>query len=111
MLEPPHFILTVLRDSMKFVLVLFLLSSQVFAVITPDEKKEALGMTKEVMMKLIGEDRSDNRIITASVTDEVGTRLSVEFSFVQDMSIKHKCSYSYDRVLKKVISDSWTCNF
>jgi len=96
---------------MKFILLVLLLSSQAFAVITPDEKKEALGMTKEVMLKIIGDGRSDTRIITASVTDEIGTRLSVEFSFVEDMSIKHKCSYSYDRVLKRVLPDSWTCNF
>lgn len=96
---------------MKFVLALFLICSQAFAVITPDEKKEALGMTKEVMMKLIGDGKTDTKIITASVTDEIGTRLSVEFSFVEDMSVKHKCSYSYDRVLKRVLPDSWTCDF
>ena len=95
---------------MKFVLVLLLLCSQAFAAITAEEKIEALGKTREVMMKLVGESKADIKLITASVTDEIGTRLSVEFSFVEDMSVKYKCSYSFDRVLKRVIADSWTCD-
>lgn len=94
---------------MKFVLLYLILCSQAFAAITPEEKKEALGQTREVMLKLIGEGKSDPRLITARVTDEFGTRLNVEFAFTEDFDGAKKCSYSYDRVLKRVLPDSWTC--
>lgn len=94
---------------MRFVLLYLLLCTQAFAAITPEEKKEALGQTREVMLKIIGEGKSDTRLITAHVTDEFGTRLNVEFAFAVDMEGAKKCSYSYDRVLKRVLADSWTC--
>jgi hypothetical protein len=94
---------------MKFALLSFFLCAQAFSAITPDEKREALGQTREVMMKIIGEGRHDSRIITARVTDEFGTRLNVEFAFARDFDGAKKCSYSYDRVLKRVLVDSWTC--
>ncbi len=94
---------------MKFVLLFLLLTAQAFAAITPDEKREALGQTREVMLKIIGGGKSDPRLITARVTDEFGTRLNVEFAFVEDFNGAKKCSYSYDRVLKRVLVDSWTC--
>lgn len=94
---------------MKFALLYLILCAQAFAAITPDEKKEALGQTREVMLKIIGGGKSDARLITARVTDELGTRLNVEFAFVEDMDGAKKCSYSYDRVLKRVLADSWTC--
>lgn len=94
---------------MKFVLLYLILCAHAFAAITPEEKKEALGQTREVMMKIIGGGKSDPRLITARVTDEFGTRLNVEFAFAEDMDGAKKCSYSYDRVLKRVLVDSWTC--
>lgn len=93
---------------MKFVLLFLILSSQVFAAITPEEKKEALAETNTIMMKIAGRE-SDTKLIHAFVADEFGTRLNVEFAFRTDMEGAKKCSYSYDRVLKRVLADSWTC--
>jgi hypothetical protein len=94
---------------MKFVLLYLILCAQAFAAITPEEKKEALGQTKEVIQKIIGE-RGEAKVLSARVVDEFGTRLNVEIAFVEDMSGAKKCSYSYDRVLKRVLADSWTCD-
>lgn len=96
---------------MKFVLVFLVLMSSAFAAITPDEKREALGSTREVMLKLVNHGRNDSRLITAHVTDEIGTRLLVQFAFVESADGPRKCSYSYDRVLKRVLPDSWTCDY
>ena len=96
---------------MKLVLAVLMLWSSAFAAISPEEKREALGSTKEVMMKFMAEEGEDVRLINARVADEFGTRLTVEFSIVRDMSETRKCSYSFDRVLKRVIADSWNCDF
>lgn len=94
---------------MKFVFLFVLLSTQVFASVTPEEKREALGTTSDVMLKISGVN-ADSKLVTASVVDEIGTRLIVEFAFRENMEGARKCSYSYDRVLKKVMKDSWTCD-
>jgi hypothetical protein len=97
---------------MKFALLsllALLFTCQAFAAIHPEEKKAALGKTGEVMMKIAGV-KSEPKLIASHVTDEFGSRLLVEFSFTEDLEVSKKCSYSYDRVLKRVLPDSWTCD-
>lgn len=96
---------------MKLFLLLLLVTSSAYASISSEERREALGSTKEVMAKFIKEGGEDVRLINARVSDEFGTRIMVEFAIVRDMSTTQKCSYSYDRVLKRVITDSWNCDF
>lgn len=88
---------------MKFALLLTLsLTAQSFAAITTDERREALARAPELV--------KDKKIQYATVTDEIGTRLTVELAY-QDTEGSRKCSYSYDRVLQRVLKDSWTCDF
>lgn len=96
---------------MKLFLVLIFLTSSAFAAISPEEKREALGSTKEVMKRFMAEEGEDVRLISSRVADEFGTRIMVEFSIVKDMAETRKCSYSFDRVLKRVIPESWNCDF
>lgn len=93
---------------MKFVLALIFCTQTAFAAITPQEKREALGKTQEVLRQILG---PEGKLIGAVVTDEIGTRLLVQLSVTEEENGSRLCSYSYDRVLKRVLPDSWSCDF
>jgi hypothetical protein len=93
---------------MKLILLLLIITSQAFASISSEEKTEALGSVREVMMTM-ARATPDSKFLHSSVVDEMGTRLIVEFSF-RDVNGALKCSFAYDRVLKKIIKDSATCD-
>ncbi len=92
---------------MKFILVFILLSSQAFASISKVEKTEATSGIQEVISKLALD--SSGKLVSARVADEVGTRLIVEFTFLENIHSSKKCNYMYDRVLKRVMNESWIC--
>ncbi|MES2526460.1 MAG: hypothetical protein V4598_05210 [Bdellovibrionota bacterium] len=93
---------------MKFVLFFFIMLPQAFAGITSAERLSAISMAKTVMAEVSS--RPEAKLINAHVTDEIGTRVLVEFAFVESVDEgSQKCTYSFDRVLSKVVSGSWGC--
>ncbi len=95
------------RQLVKFILCLILLSTQAFASVSKSEKSEATSGLQGVITKLALE--PSGKLVSARVADEVGTRLIIEFTFLESVTSSKKCNYIYDRVLKRVIDESWIC--
>ncbi len=98
----------VTNPPMKFVLLFFIMLPQAFGAITSAERLHAISMAKTVMAEV--SNQPEAKLINAHVTDEIGTRVLVEFAFVGTMDEgSQKCTYSFDRVLSKVVPGSWGC--
>lgn len=92
---------------MKFILCFILLSAQAFASISKVEKAEATSALTDVITKL--NLSPSGKLVSSRVADEVGTKIIVEFTFLESVTSSKKCTYMYDRVLKRVTNDSWIC--
>ena len=92
---------------MKFILCLILLCSHAYASISKAEESAATEGIGDVISSLSL--APSGKVVSARVADEVGTRLIVEFTFLENIHSSKKCHYMYDRVLNRVISDSWIC--
>ena len=93
---------------MKLVLFIIIMMPQAFGAITASERIHALSMASSVMAEVSG--KPEAKLIHAHVTDEIGTRVLVQFAYVAGMDQgSQKCSYSFDRVLSKVVPGSWGC--
>ncbi len=95
-------------DSVKFVVLFIMLTTHAFGAITTLEKQSALSNVGVVMTEVTG--NVEARILYARVTDEIGTKVLVEFGYLIASEGSQKCTYSYDRVLSKVVSGSWGCD-
>ncbi len=93
---------------MKFIVLFILLTSHAFGAITPLEKQSALSNAGVVMSEVTG--NVEARLLYARVTDEMGTRVLVEFAYLIASEGSQKCTYSYDRVLHKVVPGSMGCD-
>ncbi len=94
---------------MKFFLLILFFAFQAEGSVTPEERKEAISTANAVMLEMNGEEGQSLKLINARVVDELGTRLIVEFMSIRNSYGTRLCNYGYDRVLKRVIKDSWTC--
>lgn len=98
----------VTNPAMKFALLLLIMLPHAFGAITSAERQDALSSASLVMAEVSG--KSDAKLINAHISDEIGTRVLVQFAYVSDLETgSQKCSYSYDRVLGKVVRGSWGC--
>ena len=96
-------------DSVKFILLLLIMVPQAFGAITTSERLHALSMASSVMAEVAG--KPEAKLINAHVTDEIGTRVLVQFAYIAEMDQgSQKCTYSFDRVLSKVVPGSWGCD-
>ena len=94
-------------EPVKLIVFFILLTTSAFAAISPLERQSALSNAGVVMTEVTG--KVEARLLYARVTDEIGTRVLVEFAYLIASEGSQKCSYSYDRVLGKVVSGSWGC--
>lgn len=107
MLKPPHIFKVFNGDSVKFVVLFIMLTTHAFGAISPMERKDALANVGFVMTEVTKSEEA--RILYSRVTDEIGTKVLVEFAYLIASEGSQKCTYSYDRVLSKVVPGSWGC--
>jgi len=94
---------------MKLIIALLVFSSFALAGVTPAQMKEIRKSAVEVMYDLGADSELNARVKRVSIVDELGSRVKVKFTYVENMYGERTCTYYYDLKKMDVIPGSALC--
>ncbi len=94
---------------MKLLVVAFLFSLSAMASVTPEQMRDIREESVEVMMDLGADPRLNPRVTSVKVISQLGDRVKVKFSYVEDHFGKKTCTFYYDLKVETAIQGSGLC--
>jgi hypothetical protein len=95
---------------MKYLFLSLLFSVSSFANVSPEEMRHIRTKVDSVMYTVGADMNLHPHVTKMSTVSELGNRVQVQFTYVEDMYGSRTCTFYYDRASDEVVDRSWLCN-
>lgn len=90
-------------------LMMMILTFNAFADVTPEQLREIEAESVNVMMDMGADPRLNPRVTSVRVISQLGNRVKVKFSYVEQYYGKKTCTFYYDLDSASVVYGSGLC--
>lgn len=95
---------------MKYLFLVMIICTSAFASVSPEEMRFIRTKVDAVMYSVGANPDLHPRVTKMSEVSELGDRVLIQFTYVEDVYGKRTCTFYFNRSIAEVVDGSWLCN-